>query len=71
MHFLTPGAFVMVLAFMLVAGMNSKATFQSLIASLLVIEYPTRFVNAQGLTGYGAALLLFWIASIYLVFMRN
>ena len=68
---MTAGSFVLILIFMMTAGMNSKATFQSVIASFLVIEYPRVFVNNTGVTGYGWALLVFWLASILLTFMRS
>ena len=68
---MTAGSFVMVLIFMLAAGMNSKATFQSLIAALVVVEYPKVFVDNTGVTGYGWALLGFWLASILITFMRS
>jgi hypothetical protein len=68
---MTAGSFVLVLIFMMAAGMNSKATFQSVIASWLVIGYPRVFVNTTGVTGYGWALLVFWLASILITFMRS
>ena len=68
---MTAGSFVLVLIFMMAAGMNSKATFQSVIATLVVVEYPRAFVNNTGVTGYGWALLVFWLASILLTFMRS
>ena len=68
---MTAGSFVLVLIFMMASGMNSKATFQIVIATLVVVEYPRAFVDNTGVTGYGWTLLVFWLASILLTFMRS
>ena len=50
---------------------NAKATFQSLIASYLVITNPSTFVRTSGVTGNGWVLLAFYLASILATFMRG
>jgi len=65
-------AYGMVLVFMMVAGMNSKATFQSLIAAFAVISQPKYFVGKGGaINEYGYGLLAFWLASILVTKMRS